>query len=156
MLLSDKYPFLTNYFTEALSIKNKALPQCILFYGNDFDAQYTLSKEIGRFLNCQKDRTDDCDCLNCKWIREDSHPAIVTVSKVDNKPDDDASSTVISIKQAGMIKEALMTSSEFHRVFIFCDRDENGNICGLNQTNFHAETANSMLKIILTIEVLVS
>ena len=41
-----------------------------------------------------------------------------------------------------------MNSSEFHRVYIFCDRDDNGNIAGLNQQNFQAETANSLLKIV--------
>lgn len=148
MLLSDKYPFLTNYFTQALTTSNRPLPQSILFYGNDFDAQYTLAKEIARFLNCQKDKTDDCDCLNCKWIREDAHPAIMTISRVDNKPDDDESKTVISIKQSAFIKENLMSSSEFHRVYIFCDRDDEGNISGLTQLNFQAETANSLLKII--------
>ena len=148
MLLSDKYPFLTNYFTQALSIKNRALPQSLLFYGGDFASQYILAKEIARFLNCKNDRADDCNCLNCKWIREESHPAVLTISRIDNKPDDDDSKTVISIKQSQKIKEALVSSSEFHRVFIFCDRDEDGNISGLNAKNFQAETANSLLKII--------
>ena len=148
MLLSDKYPFLTNYFTEVLSSKERPLPQSILFYGNDLEAQYTLAKEIARFLNCKQDKADDCDCLNCKWIREDSHPAIMTISKQDNKPEDDDSKTVISSKQSALIKETLMNASEFHRVFIFCDRDDDGKIAGLNQINFQAETANSLLKII--------
>ncbi len=148
MLLSDRYPFLTNYFTQALNDNTRPLPQSILFYGNDLDAQYTLSKEIARFLNCQKNKADDCDCLNCKWIREDSHPAVMTISRVDNKPEDDDSKTVISIKQSAFIKESLVNASEFHRVFIFCDKDEEGNIAGLNQVNFQAETANSLLKII--------
>lgn len=148
MLLSDKYPFLTNYFTQALTANNRALPQSILFYGNDFESQYTLSKEIARFLNCLNDKSDDCDCLNCRWIRENVHPAIMTISRVDNKPENDDSKTVISIKQSQMIKEALVNSSEYHRVYIFCDRDEDGNICGLNYNNFQAETANSLLKII--------
>lgn len=148
MLLSDKYPFLTDYFTKVLSSKERPLPQSILFYGNDFESQYLLAKEIARFLNCQKDKTDNCDCLNCKWVRENSHPAIMTISRLDNKPDDDDSKTVISIKQSAMIKETLVSASEFHRVFIFCDRDDDGNISGLNQINFQAETANSLLKII--------
>lgn len=148
MLLSDKYPFLTNYFTQALSAENRALPQSILFYGSDFDAQYTLANEIARLLNCKNDKSDDCDCLNCKWIRENSHPAVLTISRIDNKPDDDESKTVISIKQSQMIKESLMSASEFHRVYIFCDRDDEGNISGLNPLNFQAETANSLLKII--------
>ena len=148
MLLSDKYPFLTNYFTQALSAENRALPQSILFYGSDFDAQYTLANEIARLLNCKENKTDDCVCLNCKWIRENSHPAVLTISRLDNKPDDDDSKTVISIKQSQMIKESLMSASEFHRVYIFCDRDDEGNISGLNPLNFQAETANSLLKII--------
>ena len=148
MRLSDKYPFLTKYFTEALTSSNRALPQSILFYGSDFDSQYTLSKEIARLLNCNGDKSDNCDCLNCRWINENSHPAVMTISKVDNKPEDDDSKTVISVKQSQMIKETLMTASEFHRVFIFCDRDENGNISGLNPLNFQSDTANSLLKII--------
>ncbi len=148
MQLSDKYPFLTNYFTQALTTKNRALPQSILFYGSDFEAQYTLANEIARLLNCKENKTDDCDCLNCKWIRENSHPAVLTISRLDNKPDDDDSKTVISIKQSQMIKESLMSASEFHRVYIFCDRDDEGNISGLNPLNFQAETANSLLKII--------
>lgn len=148
MLLSDKYPFLTNYFTQALSASNRALPQSILFYGNDLDAQYTLAKEVARLLNCKNNKSDNCECLNCKWIRENTHPAVMTISRVDNKPDDDDSKTVISIKQSAMIKERLVSDSEFHRVFIFCDRDDKGNIAGLNMQNFQAETANSLLKII--------
>ena len=128
MLLSDKYPFLTEYFTRALSTNVRALPQSILFYGNDADAQFTFATEIARLLNCTSDKSDNCECLNCRWIRENSHPAVLTISRIDNKPDDDDSKTVISIKQSQMIKEALVSASEFHRVFIFCDRDENGNI----------------------------
>jgi len=148
LLLSDKYPFLTNYFKQALCTEGHPLPQSILFYGNDLNSQYILAKEIGRFLNCKEDKSDDCECLNCKWIREDSHPAVMTISRVDNKSENDETRTVISIKQAAMIKERLVNDSEFHRVFIFCDRDEDGNIAGLNPLNFKAEAANSLLKII--------
>lgn len=148
MRLSNEYPFLTNYFTEALTASNRAMPQSILFYGNDIEAQYILSKEIARLLNCKGDKSDDCDCLNCRWINSNEHPAVLTISKVDNKPEDDDSKTVISIKQSQLIKESLMTSSDFHRVFIFCDRDENGNVSGLNPQNFQDATANSLLKIV--------
>ena len=148
MLLSDKYPFLTNYFTQALTIPNRVLPQSLLFYGNDFDAQFTFAKEIARLLNCKEDKNDNCQCLNCRWIRDNTHPAILTISRLDNKPEDDDSKTVISIKQSQMIKEQLMTTSEFHRVYIFCDRDDDGKVSGLNPVNFQEETANSLLKII--------
>ncbi len=148
MLLSDKYPFLTNYFTKALSGEHNALPQSILFYGSDLKAQYTIAGEIARLLNCTGDKSDGCECLNCKWVRENSHPAVLTYSRLDNKPEDDESKTVISIKQAQKIKENLVSASDYHRVFIFCDKDDEGNVCGLNPLNFQAETANSLLKII--------
>lgn len=148
MQLSDKYPFLTNYFTQALQNSERALPQSILFYGNDLDAQYILANEIARLLNCKENKDDECECLNCRWVREGSHPAVMTISRLDNKPEDDDSKTVISVKQSQLIKETLVTASEFHRVFIFCDRDDEGKIGGLNPMNFQAETANSLLKII--------
>ena len=70
MRLSDKYPFLTNYFTLALNDSSRALPQSILFYGNDLESQYILAKEIARLLNCNEEKADVCECLNCKWIRD--------------------------------------------------------------------------------------
>ena len=148
MRLLNNYPFLTNYFTQAICGENKVLPQSLLFYGNDFNAQYQLASEIARLLNCRGDKSDECDCLNCRWINERTHPAVMTISKLDNKPEDDKAKTVISIKQSLMIKELLVNSSEYHRIFIFCDRDTDGNISGLNPQNFQDETANSLLKII--------
>ncbi len=152
MLLSDKYPFLTNYFKKGIQNKlnNKGVPiaHSLLFCGNDLESQYILAKEIARELNCTGDHTNNCQCLNCRWIRENTHPAVLTISKIDNKPADDETKTVISIKQSEMIKNMLMTTSEFYRVFIFCDKDENGNIRGLTPQNFQEEPANSMLKII--------
>ena len=148
MRLSNEYPFLANYFTQALCSANRALPQSILFYGNDLNMQYKFSLELARLLNCNEDKSDDCNCLNCRWINENSHPAVMTISRLDNKGEDDKSKTVISVKQSKMIKELLVNSSEFHRVFIFCDRDDDGNIQGLNPLNFQDETANSLLKII--------
>ena len=70
----------------------------------------------------------------------------MTISKVDNKPSDDTSKTVISIDQARMIKNDLLVTSDYHRVLIFCDRDKEGNIQGLNQLNFQADAANALLK----------
>ena len=148
MLLSDKYPFLTKYFEQVLKGEKCPVPQSILFYGNDLESQYILAKEIARFLNCKEDKADDCECLNCKWIRENSHPEVVTISRVDNKPADDDSKTVISVKQSAMIKERLVNDSEYHRVFIFCDRDDEGNILGLNRQNFQDGAANALLKTI--------
>lgn len=142
--IRTKYPFLIKYFNNAVNNENMA--HCILFYGSDIDSQYNLALEIARMLNCKGTHNEFCECLNCKWIRENNHPAVLTISKVDNKPSDDTSKTVISIDQARMIKNDLLITSDYHRVLIFCDRDKDGNICGLNQQNFQADAANALLK----------
>ena len=145
MLLSDKYPFLTNFFETAVS-KNR-LAHSLLFYGEDIESQYILAIELARFLNCSENKADDCECLNCKWIKDGKHPAVLTISRFDNKPDDDDSETVISVKQAEFIRNSIITTSDFHRVFIICDREEKeGKIKGLNKFNFQEATANSLLK----------
>lgn len=146
MLLSDKYPFLTNYFETAINSKETKPFHSIVFAGTDFESQYILAMEIARLLNCTGDRSDNCQCLNCKWIREGTHPAVLTISRFDNKPEDDTSKTVISVKQAELIRNSLITASDFHRVFIFCDRDNDHNIKGLNRFNFQDAVANSLLK----------
>lgn len=144
LCLDEKYPFLMNYFKK--SIDNVNISHCLLFYGSDIQAQYDIALEIARLLNCKQTGEKNCQCLNCNWIRENKHPAVMTISKVDNKPSDDSSKTVISIEQARMIKNDLLVTSDYHRVLIFCDRDEDGNVCGLNTQNFQEETSNALLK----------
>lgn len=149
--LQDKYSFLTNYFEQGLKNKNRSIAHSILFYGHDIEAQYSLATEIAIILNCKEDKNIDCHCINCNWIKDKQHPAVLTVSKIDSKPTDDDSKTVISIKQSQMIKNSLLNTSDYHRVFIFCDAKMEGEKwipLGLNEHNFQAETANSLLKII--------
>ncbi len=145
-VLEEKYPFLLKYFKGGIESSTRSIAHCILFYGTDLDAQYELAMEIARLLNCSGDNSNSCTCLNCSWIRNNQHPAVLTISKVDNKDSNDDSKNVISIEQARMIKNKLLVTSEYHRVLIFCDRDKEGNICGLNETNFQEPTANALLK----------
>jgi len=148
--LKEKYSFLTEYFERGLQNKSR-LAHSILLYGQDISAQYELATEIARLLNCQEFRNQDCRCLNCNWVREHQHPAVMTVSKIDSKPSNDDSTIVISVTQARMIKNSLLNTSDYHRVFIFCDAQLIEGIwtpLGLNQLNFHPAAANTLLKII--------
>lgn len=135
-----------DYFTKGIKNPDRNIAHCILFWGNDIDAQYELALEIARILNCKVDGAPDCNCLNCNWIRNNSHPAVLTYSKNDNKPSDDDSKTMFSISQARMIKNELAVTSEYHRVLIFCDKDSEGRPGGLNVTNFSTDAANALLK----------
>lgn len=149
--LKEKYPFLTDYFEAGFKNKLRTIAHSILFYGHDILAQYELATEIARILNCKETQQENCCCINCSWIRNKQHPAVLTVSKIDSKPSDDDTRTVISIAQARMVKNFLLNTSDYQRVFIFCDAKMEGETwvpLGLNQTNFQEETANSLLKII--------
>jgi len=150
MQLSDKYPFLTKYFLQAKNSSNYSVFQSILLYGSDFKSQYDLALYIAKMLNCEKkeDFNEFCNCQNCRWIDSHEHPAVITVSKIDYKTEDDTSKTVISLKQAQMVKSSLTTTSDYHRVFIFCDKGNDGEVLGLNKLNFQEETANALLKTI--------
>ena len=110
-VLKRKFEYFTNYFETAFKNDKRSFAQSLVLYGQDITAQYYLAMEIARQLNCMKTGAPDCDCINCSWIRNNQHPAVLTISKNDNKPSDDDSKTVISIKQANEIKGSLMTSS---------------------------------------------
>lgn len=146
--LYDRYPFLMKYFQNGLAHGNEVcrISHCILFFGSDLPAQYELALEVARLLNCKEGGAQDCECLNCRWIRENKHPAVRTVSRVDYKPADDKTKTVISVRQTQEIKNDLMVTSDYHRVIIFCDKDDDGNIRGINYRVFQEEAANSLLK----------
>ena len=144
--ITTKYPFLMKYFNNGINSDGKNIAHCILFYGSDIQAQYNLALEVARMLNCTGTHSETCQCLNCRWIRENNHPAVLTISKVDNKPSSDTTKNVISIEQARMIKNDLLVTSDYHRVLIFCDKDKEGNVAGLNQFNFQSDAANALLK----------
>lgn len=146
--IREKYPFLINYFSKGIESSDRNIAHCILFYGTDLDAQYSLALEVARMLNCTGTRTPECECLNCKWIRENKHPAVITVSRLEHKaPEDEGKAGInITINQARMIKNDLLVMSDYHRVLILCDRDRDGNIAGINEVNFPEATANALLK----------
>ena len=118
-VLENKYPYLMNFFETA--IKNKRLFHSIILHGSNNYIQYAIALEIARKLNCLQDGSEGCECQNCRWIRENKHPAVVTVSKIDNKTD--SSKTVISEEQVNLVLDTLVNSSDYHRVFIFCDAE---------------------------------
>lgn len=117
--LKDKYPFVSNFFEAA--VLNEQVPNSIILHGPDILAQYYFAMLLARGANCMENKTYSCDCRNCRWIKANEHPAVITVSKINSKPESDDSKSVISIKQISQIKDNLIISSDYHRFFIFCD-----------------------------------
>ncbi len=116
-VIEKKCLYLSNFFKTAIE-QNRLFHSLILYGGNNY-LKYLLSMEIARQLNCTESGEENCECQNCRWIRENKHPAVVTISKIDNKTD--SSLTVISEEQVNQVLDTLINSSNYHRVFIFCD-----------------------------------
>lgn len=149
--ISKKYPQLLEYFKSGIYDENKNISHCLLFWGPDIQSQCELALDVARLLNCSKDGNDSCDCLNCKWVREQTHPAVKIYTRLDFKegsPDEEETKGKknINIAQAKSIISELSITSDYHRVYIFCDRDEEGNLLPLNQINFPEATSNALLK----------
>lgn len=150
----NKNSDLMNYFKRAIFDENKTIGHCLLFWGSDVKTQCEIALEIARLLNCKENGTLDCDCQNCRWIREQTHPAVKIYTRLDfkesdsNSGEDESSSGKknINVAQARAIIAELLVSSDYHRVYIFCDRDEDGNLLTLNQLNFPEVTSNALLK----------
>ncbi len=152
--VDEKYPELIKYFKSGIRSIDKNISHCLLFWGPDINAQCEIALEIARLLNCKENSDKDCQCLNCKWIREQVHPAVKIYTRLDFKEagaiDDDESKSTgkknIDKNQAKAIINELAVTSDYHRVYIFCDRDEDGNLLPLNQINFPEVTSNALLK----------
>ena len=139
--ISKKYPQLLEYFKNGIYDEDKNISHCLLFWGPDIQSQCELALDVARLLNCSKDGYDDCDCLNCRWVREQTHPAVKIYTRLDFKEgssdeDETKGKKNINIGQAKSIISELSITSDYHRVYIFCDRDEDGNLLPLNQINF--------------------
>ena len=124
-ILDKKYPYLSRFFETA--IRENRLFHSMILYGSNIYIQYAMALEIARQLNClaieNEKGFDNCQCRNCKWIRENKHPAVMTISKIDNKSENDTTKTVISAQQTEMMLDKIFSSSDYHKVFIFCNAD---------------------------------
>ncbi len=167
----QKFPFISNYFSLLLESNTKKFPQSIVFEGLDVYAQCFFALELARVLNCLEAGDENCQCLNCRWIREGKHPAVNFVSQLHFKEQNDDSKTVISVAQVKNIEKSLREKSDYHRFFIFFDAkqtplddakrlllnnyspegydicpDENWTMGHLNQKTFSPLTLNILLK----------
>ena len=122
--IKEQYKFIANYFSALLENDKFDIPNSIILYGSDILAQYYIAMLIAKNANCSGEKNSECNCQNCCWIKKNEHPEVITISKIDSKPDNDDSKTVISVKQTDMIKDKLVISSEYHRFFIFCDAED--------------------------------
>jgi DNA polymerase-3 subunit delta' len=125
--LREEFPFATNFFESALKQAESKFFHSFLLVGSNVCAQYEIALEAARYLNCEnKADFENCNCLNCRWIKENKHPAIITISPVDylEGHSDGKAKSVISVDQIRHLKNSLALSSPYHRVIILTGAKE--------------------------------
>ena len=123
-------PFATSFFESLLKDKNNPkIANAYLLTGSDTLAQYYMAMQFSKIINCEQTIfSDNCSCINCSWIRQNRHPAVITISPIDftynASGERDKSSSVIKVNQTSFLKTKLLSSSPYHRVIIFTDAAE--------------------------------
>ena len=117
-ILNEQFKFASNFFENA--IQKDRLFHSYLLTGNDNNAKYAFALNIARILNCLGDKTENCECLNCKWIKNNTHPAVMTFSPIDfiHVNQNSKARENITVAQARFIKEELNKTSTYHRIII--------------------------------------
>lgn len=161
--IKARYPFAARFFELALTGEENRFANGFILSGNDIISQYKIALDIAKYLNCTKSKTADCDCVNCSWIAQNAHPAVITISPIDFT---DKELKKISISQIRALRNNLGVTSPYHRVIIITDaaevecslpfaspRQSEGKLRAwcpkpLNQTVFGKSPCNAMLKIL--------
>ena len=120
----NNFPFLSKFYEAAISDNASKMSHAYILTGSDSMAQYYAAIQTAKVLNC-KTKLPDCKCINCQWINQNRHPAVITVSPVDFTYTAEGakatSATVIKVDQARYLRKILATSSPYQRVIIFTD-----------------------------------
>lgn len=145
---------LAHRFLQA-GVESGALTHGFIFKGVDTNKLYATALLLAKLLNCQQPVNvgEACGvCTSCRWIKSNSHPAVMTLSRM-SMWDEDAMKkikerkkplTKIVVSQVNELIRRLSMSSDAHRVVIVTDvslthRDEDE---GLNPLASHEMTEN--------------
>ncbi len=126
----EQLNFAENFIASA--VQAGKLSHALILTGEDAFAQYALALKTAKLLNCENKNlysdlpSHKCGCLNCSWIDQNRHPAVITISPADYTHANRKSETksVISAETARYLRKELGISSAYHRVIIFTNAVE--------------------------------
>jgi hypothetical protein len=150
---ASQLPLAEAFFAGAIT--SASLAHAYVLKGKACGALYNLALQVAKVLNCKQrpvlDQASEVrfadlacgHCTDCRWVEQNSHPAVLTVSRftyqVNDKkerpellsPDElekiaqkAAWPTLIKTDQMGLLIQQLGVSSEYNRVVIFTDAEE--------------------------------
>lgn len=119
--IKSQFPFAAKFFEMALTGEENRFAHGFILSGNDIALQYKVALDIAKYLNCTKSHDIECDCVNCSWIAQNAHPAVITISPIDFT---DKERKKISVEQIRNLRNNLGVTSPYHRVIIITDAQE--------------------------------
>ena len=81
-VIKAKQPFAARFLEFVLTPGKEKLANAYMFTGSSIMDMYFLALETARILNCH-DKTENCACSSCSWIRQNRHPTVITISPID-------------------------------------------------------------------------
>lgn len=110
------------------------LSHAYIFRGKNTNQLYNEALFLAQLINCEQltELQEPCQqCMHCKWIQNNSHPAVTTVSRLTALTDEDLSKskstktqpTQIKTGQIDTLLHTLALSSPYNRVVIFTDAE---------------------------------
>ncbi len=133
----QQQPLPTRFFTQAL--QNHCMVNAYIFRGKDFATSYRLVLRLAQIINCSQrpNPAAACgQCQSCRWIEDNAHPGVMTVSNLTYLPDIDPEtgtsktksgkpSQVIKVDQLdNLLNELALHSGGFHRIIILTGAQE--------------------------------
>lgn len=141
-------PWAEQFFAGA--IQSRHLAHAYILKGKDYGALYQLALRVAKVLNCQNppepvsnvsslEQLACGHCVQCKWISGNSHPTVLTVSRLTYQVNDKgdlmtpeelekqskkSQPTQIKTDQIGRLIQQLAVSSPTVRVVIFTNAEE--------------------------------
>lgn len=150
---SLKLPLADAFFARAIA--SGSLAHAYVLKGKASGALYNLALQVAQVVNCknrpvvssleglQLSQLACGHCTDCRWVAQNSHPAVLTISRFTYQINDkkerpellstdelekiaqkSAWPTLIKTDQMGLLIQQLGVSSEYNRVVIFTDAEE--------------------------------
>lgn len=134
-------PIAARYFIQAL--QSHTLAHGYVLKGVNLPEMYSMALDIAKILNCSNrpSAIKACGvCQNCRWIEQNSHPAVNTISRLTYLVSDHGGDlseedlhrlakkgtqqTQIKAEQISRLLGQLSVSSQYCRVILFVDAEE--------------------------------
>lgn len=72
---------ITDILQNEISYNPPSLAHSMIFYGSRYTGRLSAALETARLLNCTKEKSDDCNCLNCTAIRDLTFNGLIVLSR---------------------------------------------------------------------------